>query len=197
MASVLLFGCSSVKKNTEAKLVSPSRGLAAVEDQKVIQTIVFTGKPGVLATASIIDNQNSKEDPSLLITHLNSTGQKQISIETKKLGIIINSSMVCNLRNQSSQLVKDSRGQLQYISYGCGRDQYTRTLTISYRGNQYVVSGFKLVFQDTLSNYHDECDYDLLTAKGTRNGKAVHIDTYSLPLDELEDSAHLYECNNW
>jgi hypothetical protein len=43
----------------------------------------------------------------------------------------------------------------------------------------------------------DLCDYNLLSGKGTHNGKKVRVKTKAPLLSELQDSEHLYECKNW
>jgi hypothetical protein len=55
-----------------------------------------------------------------------------------------------------------------------GRDRWERNLTIAYRNFDFVVAGYTYTGRDTLNvDYSAECDFNVLTGKGTSNGKQI------------------------
>lgn len=55
-----------------------------------------------------------------------------------------------------------------------GRNRWEQRVTIAYRSSQFVVAGYTYSAYDTLDPNHSEsCDLNVLTGKGTANGKPV------------------------
>ncbi|NVP58055.1 hypothetical protein [Mycoplana rhizolycopersici] len=55
-----------------------------------------------------------------------------------------------------------------------GRDRWEQSLTIAYRNGQFVVAGYTYSSYDTLEpNNTSQCDLNVLTGKGTANGKPI------------------------
>ena len=68
--------------------------------------------------------------------------------------------------NRSGSLIVHSMNE------AVGRNRWSKKLTISYRKKQFIVSGYSYSSYDTLKrNSHSECDVNLLTGKGKKNGK--------------------------
>jgi hypothetical protein len=59
---------------------------------------------------------------------------------------------------------------------GIGRNAWEQKIIIAWRNEQFVVAGYTYDSYDKLDpNNVVECDINLLTGKGTRNGKAVKV----------------------
>jgi hypothetical protein len=70
------------------------------------------------------------------------------------------------------------KGSLQVNSenIGVGRNHWEQTLTIVYRNHEFVIGGITYSSRDTLDpDAGGNCDLNLLTGKGTRNGKPVTV----------------------
>lgn len=70
-----------------------------------------------------------------------------------------------------------------------GRDRWTQTLTIVLRGNAFVIAGITHASRDTLEPKAggSSCDLNLLTAKGTADGKTVVEKLSPIPLADWSD----------
>ncbi|MBD9372060.1 hypothetical protein IB238_05360 [Rhizobium sp. ARZ01] len=55
-----------------------------------------------------------------------------------------------------------------------GRDRWSQNLTLAYRNAQFIVAGYTYSSYDTLDTANTtECDLNVLTGKGTANGKPI------------------------
>ncbi len=73
---------------------------------------------------------------------------------------------------------------------GMGRDRWRMQYTIAWRGGELVVAGYSYEQRDTLSpDAGGNCDIDLLSGKGTRNGKPVKVLAGSVPLASWTDAS--------
>ncbi|MEO1492576.1 MAG: hypothetical protein AAFV19_10535 [Pseudomonadota bacterium] len=71
------------------------------------------------------------------------------------------------------------RGALRLTSGNdaIGRGRWTETLTILYRGSEFVIGGYTYIGRDTLDPDDTyDCDVNLFTGKGTFNGDALSVD---------------------
>lgn len=179
-----------------ATWASPEVALVdAPSDEQVVQSVSFVGKPGAKAQAALVKMENSA-DLSVMITHQYGNDVRYfVALDNQKLGIY-NSEMVGNETVLST--TKSGSLELNQQNLAMGRDRWERTLTIAYRDGKYVVAGFTFMYQDTLvpeSGF--SCDYNLLSGRGTFNGKKVKIKTKALNFESLEDSEKLYSCQGW
>lgn len=167
----------------------------APQPDQVIQSVTFTGAPNRIAMASIIDPQDGT-DLVLWITHQKPNDIRYYSVvDNSKLGLAHG-----GMAGTESTLSVSKTGALEINQQNesVGRDRWTRTLTVSYRRGQYVVSGYTYTFRDTLNpNAGGSCDYNLLTGKGQRNGRPVRIKSVVLPLQKVRDSEKFYSCEGW
>ncbi|NBO18628.1 MAG: hypothetical protein EBV03_05250 [Proteobacteria bacterium] len=79
-----------------------------------------------------------------------------------------------------------------------GRDRWSETLTIAYRGGQFVVAGYTYSAYDTLDlDKSFICEVNLLTGKGTLNQKNFNTTAKPIPFKDWNDSEHRpRECPN-
>jgi hypothetical protein len=163
----------------------------------IVQSLEMKGTPGYKATAAIIKEES--EDPqfgtnSLVIVEIKGV-QNFMMVNTKDLSLDTQTQPKLSLNKSQSLLVTQDNSN--YPS----RDQWTRTITISYLKGKYVISGFTYGTFDKLSpEVGDTCDYNLLSGKGKFNGNAVTLKTKPLPLDKpLPESfqTQLYDCKGW
>lgn len=75
-----------------------------------------------------------------------------------------------------------------------GRFRWHQQLTIAYRDGQFKVVGVTYDAYDTIDLNSVECDYNLLTGKGTLNGKNVDVSLKPIPIGEWKDSTLPKEC---
>jgi hypothetical protein len=90
-----------------------------------------------------------------------------------------------------------SRGSLLLKSgnQSIGRDRWEQTLTIAYRNDQFVIAGLTLEVRDTLDHSAGgNCDLNLLTGQGTRNGRRVDIGAQTILLSTWEDERRVELC---
>lgn len=91
-------------------------------------------------------------------------------------------------------LVLESKtyNSLQYSEYYM-KGGY-QTLTLSYRGGQFVVSGVTFVSYDNLNDKEYSCDVNLLTGKGLVNKKPVKVAMGGIPVAEWNLETDLKMC---
>jgi len=76
-----------------------------------------------------------------------------------------------------------------------GRGRWSQTLTIALRGGVLTVVGLTYTYHDTLDpNAGGNCDINLLTGKGTRNGKKVKASVSAQPLATWNVEEQPAEC---
>ena len=88
-------------------------------------------------------------------------------------------------------------GSMQIVSRNdaVGRDRWEKILTIAYRDDDFVVAGFTYASRDTLDpNDVTECDLNLLTGKGTANGKPIADGGGTIPLSDWTDQVGFTAC---
>ncbi|MBB3290281.1 MULTISPECIES: hypothetical protein [unclassified Rhizobium] len=78
-----------------------------------------------------------------------------------------------------------------------GRDRWTQTLTLAYRNNNFVVAGYTYDSRDTLEpdNSHS-CDYNVLTGKVTKDGKALKADAKTVTIQNWQDDLGQKACES-
>lgn len=76
-----------------------------------------------------------------------------------------------------------------------GREHWERTYTLAWRGSRLLVAGFTYTFNDTID--HDQfgnCDLNLLTGRGVRNGVPFRAGSQQIDLADWDDSIGLTAC---
>ncbi len=69
-----------------------------------------------------------------------------------------------------------------------GRYRWDQVLTLAWRNGQFVVAGITYAVRDTLNTEAGGgCDINLLTGKGTSNGKAVTVAAAAIPVAQWSD----------
>ncbi|HVK92713.1 MAG TPA: hypothetical protein VM468_15160 [Mycoplana sp.] len=76
-----------------------------------------------------------------------------------------------------------------------GRDRWSQSLTLAWRGAQFVVAGYSYSSHDTLDPGNStECDLNVLTGKGTANGKAVTAKGAQIAFEVWDDEIGRKAC---
>jgi len=76
-----------------------------------------------------------------------------------------------------------------------GRDRWEQALTIARRSGEFVVLGVTYSSRDTLDpKAGGNCDINLATGKGTRNGKAVAIPANPIKVADWTDDSLPKDC---
>ena len=164
-------------------------------EEQVVQSQEFKGKPGVVATAHIV-KMDDDADASLVITHEKPNDARYyMIIDNPHLGIV-----PPEFAGVGSTLNRAANGSLtiEQLNIGFSRSRWERTLTISYRNGKYVISGFTYSAWDAHNpELGQGCDYNLITGKGIRNGKKVNIKTRALDLQSFSSPEKLESCKGW
>lgn len=160
---------------------------------QIAQQIDFNGKPGVTATATLVKTEG-EDFGSIMITH-----QREYDV-AHYVGAMADALFTLNPALPGyTTLSKNAAGSLliQSDNDSTGRERWHRTLTVAYRKNEYKVIGFTYSSIDTATGKQDECDYNLNTLKGVRNGKAVRLSTAAMNFNKFQDSEKLFSCRGW
>lgn len=174
-------------------VVARERMVDGIPDDQVIQSVGMTGRPGYATTAALLAEEG---DADLTLVIIEAQGAANyLVVSNNKLGLSIENPVGTNPRlaiNEFGSLLlsQDNEGFST-------RGKWHRTLTVSYRAGQYVLSGFTLRYRDTLTGKTDVCDYNLLSGKGVLNGRRVNILTQPANIADLDDSEKLYTCRGW
>lgn len=94
-------------------------------------------------------------------------------------------------------LAINKAGSLQVISQNqaIGRNRWSKTLTIAYRNNDFVVAGYTFEAYDTLDpDYSLSCDVNLLTGKGVKNKKPFKTTAKAIKLADWSDQSNPEQC---
>lgn len=77
----------------------------------------------------------------------------------------------------SLELSKKGSLLIKSANEAIGRNRWNQTITVAYRNNNFVAAGFTYNDYDTLepNATGTQCDVNLLTGKGTLNGKAITV----------------------
>ena len=95
------------------------------------------------------------------------------------------------------KLAKDGGLLIQSENDAIGRDRWHQRLSIDYRDNDFLVTGYTYDAQDTLNpKFSLSCDVNLLTGKGVKNNKAFKIDGQKIKLSDWTDEKAPKECRN-
>ncbi len=78
-----------------------------------------------------------------------------------------------------------------------GRNRWKQTIAIAYRGDQFVVAGVTYSWSDTLDpSASGDCNLNLLTGRGTRNGKRLDVGAQTIPLSDWTDERRPRQCRS-
>lgn len=162
-------------------------------DDMIAQSLEINGKPGVLATATLVKSEG-EDIGTIMITH-------QVEYDIRHfVGAMSDSLFTINPNLPGyTVLEKNAAGSLLIKSTNdsTGRERWSRTLTVAYRDNQYKIIGFTYSSIDTISNKKENCDYNLQTRKGKNNGKSVSISTRSIAFNGFMDTEKHFTCKGW
>jgi hypothetical protein len=151
--------------------IAPHKVISAVEGD-------FNGD-GSLDRAVLMDNGQSDAD---LVIYIND-GNGGFKAAGSAPAIAFNGGLAGN----SPQLRLSKTGALQVHAenMAIGRDHWERTLTVSFRGSRFVVSGITASSYDTMNpKSAASCDLNLLTGKGTSGRKKIAVKAGAVALSQ-------------
>ena len=162
-------------------------------DDQVVQSVDMKGRPDRVVTATLVKSEDANYG-TIMITHQKPNDVRHFVGVMSDVEYTVNESLP-----GFTTLEKNAGGSLliKSVNDTFGRGRYSRTLTVAYRDNQYKIIGFTLYTLDTLNMKSDECDYNLQTGKGKRNGKDVKIATKSISFAKFEENEKSYSCKGW
>lgn len=99
-------------------------------------------------------------------------------------------------------LTQSAKGALQVLSQNAsiGRNRWEQTLTIVYRGGQFLVGGYTYSYYDTLELDANgdiksgACDVNLLTGRGVKDGKPFRTSMKAIPVQKWAYDTRPSEC---
>lgn len=78
-----------------------------------------------------------------------------------------------------------------------GRDRWEQKLTVAYRNSDFVVAGYTYTSYDTLDpDNQTDCDFNVMTGKGTAEGKPVVAKDETVLLRDWSDDRGQTACGN-
>jgi hypothetical protein len=174
--------------------VARDRIVDGIPDDQVIESVGMTGRPGYATTAALLAEEG---DADLTLVIIEAQGAANyLVVRNNQLGLSIENPVGTNPRlaiNGSGSLLLSQDNE----NFSAARGQWRRTLTMTYRDGEYVLSGFTLNYYDRLNGKTDVCDYNLLSGRGILNGRQVRILTQPANISNLTDSDKLYTCKGW
>lgn len=154
----------------------------------------FRGALGPIATAALV--RQSQDEVALMILHsYQHDVRTYLAVSNSRLGLDwgweFSGSRPSLTVNQAGSLLVNHRNDM-------GRDRWARTLTIAYRDGAYRLVGFTYEYFDAVNGYRFNCDYNLLTGRGVKNGLGIAI----LPISPLlagvdVNQPKLSSCDGW
>ena len=109
---------------------------------------------------------------------------------------------VTGIGGSDAYLQMAENGSLQVVSLNeaIGRHRWRQTVTIIFRDHQFTVAGYTYQYYDTLAQDENGdvkagiCDVNLLTGKGTRDGKPILTEMAPVPVAQWDNSMSPPEC---
>lgn len=75
-----------------------------------------------------------------------------------------------------------------------GRSRWRTTLTLAFRGGRLVVAGYTAEARDTLDLSESTCDVNLLTGRGTLDGRPIRTALRAIPATDWTAETSVPEC---
>lgn len=151
--------------------IAPHKVISAVEGD--------FNTDGSLDRAVLMDNGDSDAD---LVIYVND-GNGGFKAAGSAAAIAFNGGLAGN--SPDLRLSKTGALQVHAENMAIGRDHWERTLTISFRGGQFVVSGITASGYDTMDpKSATSCDLNLLTGKGLSDRRRVTIKAGAIALSQ-------------
>ncbi|MBB3977908.1 hypothetical protein GGQ64_003122 [Rhizobium azooxidifex] len=128
---------------------------------------------GAQDLAVIASPPEGSDDDNGVYIYLTEGGLSRLSLKVSAPNRIWGSTTVYG---QEAGVAALANGSIELTSRNStiGRDRWEQRVTIAYRSSQFVVAGYTYSGHDTLDPNHTEsCDLNVLTGKGTANGKPV------------------------
>lgn len=169
--------------------------LAEPRLQDVISAVTLSfGDDGATDRAILTQNRESGADLSIF-RNVPAPGETKAAASPAlvKTGVVFSGQAGGTLPTLSV----NAKGSLVVTSQNdaIGRDRWTQTLTVVWRGGTYEIAGLTYESRDTLDlKAGHSCDLNLLTGKGTVDGKPFPGKLAPIPLAEWSDEKLLKPC---
>lgn len=172
-------------------LVFPAAAQAPLERVLSAATPPLSGEGHDVAV--LVDNLDDGADLYLYV----GLDRSKIEAGVKPTLVKKNAAWSGSLAGTRPSLAESAKGSLLLKSgnEAIGRDRWSQTLTIVYRNGAFVVAGLTREERDTLEpKSGGNCDLNLLTGKGSRNGKKVEFKPETITLADWSDEKLPKDC---
>lgn len=122
--------------------------------------------------------------------------------ENLQLEVYTPSIAVTGIGLTDAYLVRNDAGNLQLVSHNpaIGSFRWEQTLTIAYRNDQFIISGFTFSYYNTVETTEDgevktgHCDINLLTGKGIKDENPINTQMRAVPVKAWTLDTRVDEC---
>ncbi|MDF1635441.1 hypothetical protein [Mycoplana sp. MJR14] len=142
----------------------------------------------------IVRPAEGSDDDNGVYIYLADDGEPRLSLKVAAPNKIWGSTTVFG---QEAGVTALSNGSISITSQNSaiGRDRWEQSLTVAYRNSRFVVAGYTYSAYDTLDPNHTEsCDLNVLTGKGTANGKPIATKGEQVSLEAWNDDIGQKAC---
>lgn len=143
-----------------------------INPKNVISVITNDWNNDGLTDSAILVAPDNRDNDIGLYLHLRNPDTQQLTFAQFKPNLVWSGYSI----GQIPRLESKPGGSIAIHSMNesIGRNRWTQTLTIAYRNNNFIVAGYTYNAYDTLDPTNAiECDLNLLTGKGIKNGKQI------------------------
>ncbi len=138
------------------------------------------------------ENKNNIDNDDGAVLYIYLSNDHQGTLITKKniawAGALWGTTPTLSLNKSGSLLIHS-------MNESIGRNRWNQKLTLSYRNNKFIVSGYNYASYDTLvKDSQFTCDVNLLTGKGKLNDKTFHIAKQKIALEDWNEKLIPKKC---
>ncbi|WP_051335787.1 hypothetical protein [Methylocapsa acidiphila] len=155
-------------------------------------TLDFAGG-GQQDRAVLVQNADDGADLYIYLVKDEADSERSWTLAELKKNLVFSGAMW----GQLPSLDVNGKGSLLIKSEneGVGRDRWSQTLTVVYRNNAFLIGGIAYTARDTIDlKAGGACDLNLLSGKGTRNGKPIEGKLAPIKLADWSDEKLPKEC---
>lgn len=184
VVALLLGLCTGVVSAAEA--IDPDRILFAATGD--------WDKDGNLDLALLVAAAEGSDEDHAVYIYLNDGDTERLKLKTVASNKVWGN---LTMAGQAPSITALPNGSILITSHNdaIGRDRWEQKLTIAYRNFEFVVAGYTYTSYDTLDpDNTSDCDFNVLTGKGKRDGKPVAVAGQMIFLKDWNDETGQKVC---
>ncbi len=177
---LILFVAQTTATYATETSIQPSQAISAVTTD--------WNEDGEFDRAILVDGSDDDADLYIYLSGTSNSDDETMGLHLFKPGF----AWMGTMWGQQPKLSLNDRGSLMVHTEntGIGRSAWNQKLTIAWRNKQFVVAGYTYESYDRLDPDNVvNCDLNLLTGKGLKNGKTVKSPVKKVPLKEWDNAA--------